>query len=122
MWIAFPGGEQLEDICGPNLRVRISNSSLRGAMYTNDSLQRETQEIREELLKVVLASLDARTSSAAINIRGELESALRQVGRLDFSVQSSGIDQLRFFELIEEELDWAALAASPSRDLALEEI
>lgn len=111
----------------------------------DDSLHEESQQLREDLLRAGLASLSSRASSAAIDVRRELESALRQVGRLDFSVQSSGIDEVRrsvveaqrkrlielrgegsvqedVFQLIEEELDWAALAASPSSDLALEEI
>jgi CPA1 family monovalent cation:H+ antiporter len=112
---------------------------------TDDSLKQETQQIREQLLQTGLSSLERREDTAAVSLRRELSSALKQVGRLDFSVQSSGIDRLRqhivaaqrehliqlrdsgeieedVFQLLQEELDWAALAASPADDLALEEI
>ncbi len=109
------------------------------------SLKNETEQVREQLLRVGLDSLGNRTEAAATSIRRELDSALKQVGRLDFSVQSSGIDKLRrsvvdaqrerlidmrdkgeieedVFQALQEELDWAALAASPADDLALEEV
>jgi len=111
----------------------------------DDSLKEETGEIRQQLLEVGIQCLSTRTDVAATSIRKELESALRQVGRLDFSVQSSGIDKVRravvnaqrehliglrdngsvqedVFQALEEELDWAALAASPAEDLTLEEV
>jgi CPA1 family monovalent cation:H+ antiporter len=111
----------------------------------DSSLKDETGSVRQELLGVGLECLGDRTDVAAASIRRELESALKQVGRLDFSVQSSGIDKVRrnvveaqrerlialrdagavqedVFQLLEEELDWAALAASPAGDLTLEEV
>ena len=89
--------------------------------------------------------LESKTSPAAADIRKELETATKQLDRLDFSVQSSGLDRIRravaevqrrrliamrrhgdvqedVFRLLEEELDWSALAASPSDDLTLEEV
>jgi CPA1 family monovalent cation:H+ antiporter len=82
---------------------------------------------------------------SATSIRRELDSALKQIGRLDFSAQSSGIDTLRrsvieaqrarlievrdkgeieedVFQLLQEELNWTTLAASPADDLTLEEV
>ncbi len=111
----------------------------------DDSLKHETEQVREQLLRAGLNSLGNRTDAAAAGIRKELDSALKQVGRLDFSVQSSGIDKLRrgvveaqrkqliemrdkgeieedVFQALQEELDWASLAASPSDDLTLEEV
>ncbi len=111
----------------------------------DDSLKQETEQVREQLLRVGLDSLGTRTDAAATSIRKELDSALKQVGRLDFSVQSSGIDKLRrsvvdaqrerliemrdkgeieedVFKALQEELDWAVLAASPADDLTLEEV
>jgi Na+/H+ antiporter len=111
----------------------------------DDSLQEEAQRVREELLRAGLDFLESKTSAAAAEIRKELEIATKQLDRVDFSVQSSGLDRTRravaetqrcrlielrgrgdiqedVFRLLEEELDWAALAASPSDDLALEDV
>ena len=111
----------------------------------DDSLQEEAQKVREELLRAGLGFLESKTSAAAADIRKELEAATRQVSKLDFSVRSSGLDRIRravaeaqrrrliemrrhgdvqedVFRLLEEELDWSALAASPSDDLTLEEV
>ena len=111
----------------------------------DDSLQGEAQEARKELLQTALIFLESKTSPAAADIRKELEAATKQVSKLDFSVQSSGLDRIRravaevqrrrliemrrhgdvqedVFRLLEEELDWSALAASPSDDLTLEEV
>jgi hypothetical protein len=108
-------------------------------------LQEEAQRVREELLRAGLDFLESKTSAAAAEIRKELEIATKQLDRVDFSVQSSGLDRTRravaetqrcrlielrgrgdiqedVFRLLEEELDWAALAASPSDDLALEDV
>ena len=112
---------------------------------TDDSLREETEQARYQILETGLSCIRERTDAAAMGVRRELESALRNVGRLDFSAQSSGIDKVRriviqaqrerlillresgqiledVFQALEEELDWAALAASPSEDLALEEV
>lgn len=111
----------------------------------DDSLKQEVEQVRERLLHTGLATLHDRNDSAAKSLRSELQSALREIGRLDFSVQTSGIDKLRcgivdaqrqslitmrdrgeipedVFQALQEELDWAALAASPADDLMLEEI
>lgn len=111
----------------------------------DDSLQQEAQKVREELLRTGLVFLANKTGAAAADIRKELEIATKQIDRLDFSVQSSGLDRVRravagaqrrrliqmrrhgdvqedVFRLLEEELDWSTLAASPSDDLALEEV
>ena len=111
----------------------------------DDSLAQEAQEIRKELLTVGIDALQRETTSDAILIRGELENALSQAEQKDFSAESSSIDGVRrrliarqrrrliemrnegripedAFQLIEEELDWASLAASPSNDVELEEI
>lgn len=111
----------------------------------DDSLKQEMDDIRSYLLRTGLSALADRTDAPAASIRREMTSALKEVGRLDFSVQSSGIDKLRrtvveaqrkslitmrdrgdlqedVFRMLEEELDWAALAASPADDLTLEEV
>lgn len=111
----------------------------------DDTFRQEVEVARERLLHTGLSSIEAKDDRAARNLRMELESALRQVGRLDFSVQTSGLDKLRcsiveaqreclirmrdhgevpedVFQSLQEELDWAALAAAPADDLMLEEI
>lgn len=111
----------------------------------DESLQEEAQEARKELLQAGLSFLENKTSMQAADIRKELQAATSQLNRLDFSVQSSGMDKMRravaeaqrrrliamrrrgdvqedVFRLLEEELDWSALAASPSNDLTLEEV
>ncbi|AFL88437.1 NhaP-type Na+(K+)/H+ antiporter [Terriglobus roseus DSM 18391] len=111
----------------------------------DESLKEESNKAREELLEVGVNCLRERTDSAAKSVRRELEIALKEAARLDFSAQSSGMDTVRsmvvctqrerlialrddgeieedVFQLLEEELDWAALAAAPSEDLALEEV
>jgi CPA1 family monovalent cation:H+ antiporter len=111
----------------------------------DDSLREEVEQVRGRLLHTALDSIAGRTDAAAKNVRSELEVAVKQVGRLDFSVQTSGMDKLRcsivdaqreslismrdageipedVFQSLQEELDWAALAASPADDLMLEEI
>lgn len=111
----------------------------------DDSLKQEMDDIRSYILRTGLSALADRTDAPAVSIRREMMSALNEVGRLDFSVQSSGIDKLRrtvveaqrkslitmrdrgdlqedVFRMLEEELDWAALAASPADDLTLEEV
>ena len=103
------------------------------------------EQARERLLHAGLKTLEAMTDAAARSLRSELGAALKQVGRLDFSVKASGIDKLRcsivdalrerlilmrdrgeipedVFYSLQEELDRAALAASPGDDLMLEEI
>ena len=111
----------------------------------DDSLQKEVEQVRKQLLHTGLSTIANKTDSAARSLRVELETALNQVGRLDFSVQTSGLDKLRtnivdaqraslismrdngqipedVFQFLQEELDWAALAAAPAGDLTLEEI
>jgi NhaP-type Na+/H+ or K+/H+ antiporter len=111
----------------------------------DDSLKQEIEQARKRLLHTGLEALHDRSESAANSLKTELQSALQQVGRLDFSAQTSGIDKLRctiidaqrqclilmrdqneipeeVFQALQEELDWAALAASPADDLMLEEI
>jgi CPA1 family monovalent cation:H+ antiporter len=111
----------------------------------DDSLKQEMEQVREELLHIGLDTLGDGAEPSATSIRRELDSALKQIGRLDFSAQSSGIDTLRrsvieaqrarlievrdkgeieedVFQLLQEELNWTTLAASPADDLTLEEV
>lgn len=114
-------------------------------IQAGNSLQTESHRVRTELLETGLAFLRGREGPSAENLRSELRSAVDQMSRQDFSARRSHMDRVRIglveaqreklielrdsgqiqediFQLIEEELDWNFLAATPSDDLTLEEI